>query len=64
MQAAHDARISLRTHLGGDSNVYEVCLYLAKNKYYIYQTLAHNININIFYIDRLLLEDGETQCQP
>ncbi|XP_060828541.1 uncharacterized protein LOC132913902 isoform X1 [Bombus pascuorum] len=26
MQAAHDARISLRTHLGGDSNVYEIII--------------------------------------
>ncbi|XP_043792074.1 C3 and PZP-like alpha-2-macroglobulin domain-containing protein 8 isoform X2 [Apis laboriosa] len=26
VQAAHDARISLRTHLGGDSNVYEIII--------------------------------------
>nr|XP_034187899.1 C3 and PZP-like alpha-2-macroglobulin domain-containing protein 8 isoform X2 [Osmia lignaria] len=26
VQAAHDARISLRTHLGGDSNVYEIVI--------------------------------------
>ncbi|OAD53206.1 C3 and PZP-like alpha-2-macroglobulin domain-containing protein 8, partial [Eufriesea mexicana] len=26
IQAAHDARISLRTHLGGDSNVYEIII--------------------------------------
>ena len=27
VQAAHDARISLRTDLGGDSNIYEVCIF-------------------------------------
>jgi len=26
IKASHDARIALRTHLGGDSNVYEVML--------------------------------------
>ncbi|XP_043527655.1 uncharacterized protein LOC122538002 [Frieseomelitta varia] len=26
VQAAHDARISLRTHLGGDSNIYEIII--------------------------------------
>lgn len=54
MKANHDARISLRTHLGDDSNVYEVSLeyviYLW-NLYLIFNLISIQINNELIKFD-------------
>jgi len=68
IKASHDARIALRTHLGSDSNVYEVfCLLIyvihLYNATFIY-ILYYKSYINfVLFCFRLLSEDGEILCQ-